>query len=567
MFATVIPLLRTPIGVDGFDYAIPDTLSLKPGMMVRIPFRKQEHLAIVESLHATSDFANRAAEIISVREDVVFPPLFLKLLSQTAKHTFTSKPAVLKSWLRQLPKREVNQVPVYKTQLPVADVTAVWKNTPREALAAFAKKQAKTRRVLILTPWKHRAEELSRALSSAPVLTSDLAGGAAFRAWHDFLSQKEGILVSTRIGAWLSPLADDVLIDEPENDDHKNDELSPRFDSRKLALWAKEVSSVRAYGLTPPLHVQEAAPVITCPLEVIIRHPNGYSPIPFIQSDALNLLQEHAGPRIVIHGVRGTASRFNCRDCGWTATCPKCDFPLSLQGIQAVCRLCGFHEPAPATCKTCGGIDLGKALPGIERLQKKAKEALPDLLLEWRTTLSAELEAPYPEHCLVLVTDPNFLASAASEDIRRDERNAIAFRRLADQIAAKQGSLIIQTPEDSYQKWPPWLTESGYDVWRTHELEERCAFKYPPAYRLVKVIITGDKSDADTWMKQAQTLLGNTAELRGPFPVSFRTKSMKPRFICHILPPQDMVESKLISTLTPLASSAIIDLDPVAFFR
>jgi len=81
------------------------------------------------------------------------------------------------------------------------------------------------------------------------------------------------------------------------------------------------------------------------------------------------------------------------------------------------------------------------------------------------------------------------------------------------------------------------------------------------------VIITGDKSDADTWMKQAQTLLGNTAELRGPFPVSFRTKSMKPRFICHILPPQDMVESKLISTLTPLASSAIIDLDPVAFFR
>lgn len=457
-------------------------------------------------------------------------------------------------------------MPVYASR-STDEVVAVWRNEPRESLAAFAEKQSQTRRVLLLTPWKHRAEELSLALSNAPILTSDLAHGAAFRAWHHFLCHKQGILISTRIGAWLSPFADDVLIDEPENDDHKSDELSPRLDARKLALWSKEASSVRAYGLTPPLHVNEPAPAIPCPLQIIIRHPNGSSSIPFIQSDALNQLYEHEGPRIVIHGVRGSASRFTCRDCGWTASCPKCDFPLSFQQAKAVCRLCGFHTEPPSACAVCGSVDLGKALPGIERLQKAAREREPDLLLEWRSTLPAELEKPYPDHCLVLVTDPGFLASAGGEDIRRDERNAIAFRRLADQIAAKKGKLILQTQPDSSQKWQPWLTEAGFSAWREQELEERRAFKYPPAFRLVKAIVTGSESAAEAWMLHARDILGDEVLIRGPFPVSFRPQGVKPRHVFHILPPQNMAESKLISTLTPLSSSAIIDLDPIAFFR
>jgi hypothetical protein len=58
-----------------------------------------------------------------------------------------------------------------------------------------------------------------------------------------------------RVSAWLSVFADAVIIDEPENDDYKQDELTPRLDARwivsETAQLAPHLSTIQA-STTPP---------------------------------------------------------------------------------------------------------------------------------------------------------------------------------------------------------------------------------------------------------------------------------------------------------------------------
>ncbi|MDP3794029.1 MAG: hypothetical protein Q8R07_04760, partial [Candidatus Uhrbacteria bacterium] len=333
-YARVIPVLRTPIGVDAFDYQIPATLKIEVGQMVWVPFRRRATPALVVEILTDSPFANKALPISGSYSSLIFPLSIIELLRWTARHTFSSQPTVLRSWVRNLPKRpfiarSIPPVIEYKNDsLPIHEQ---WINHPQETIIKQAQQNStRHERLLILTPWKNRAEFYSKQIPHSHVLHSDLNDGDAFRAWSHFLTEPTAsVLIATRVGAWLSPLADRVMLDEPENDDHKQDESAPRYDARKIFIWCHQHTNVamESYGLTPPLTSQAAAPMIDLPLHVHIRHPQGRSAIPMIQSDTLHELRTHDGPRVIIHPIRGVSARLTCRDCGWQALCARCQFP------------------------------------------------------------------------------------------------------------------------------------------------------------------------------------------------------------------------------------------------
>jgi hypothetical protein len=159
------------------------------------------------------------------------------------------------------------------------------------------------------------------------------------------------------------------------------------------------------------------------------------------------------------------------------------------------------------------------------------------------------MEQPISDDALVVVTDANLMAGVV-EDIRRDERLVVAIRRLA----SRSKHLILQTDEALFNKAAAWLTTEGFAAFRISERSLRTAFRYPPATRLVKLI-------SETELTEPRF------ELRGPYPVAFRAKSRKNRLIYHLLPPKDVSNETLMKALLPLAKTAIIDLDPIAFFR
>ncbi|HVM90979.1 MAG TPA: hypothetical protein VMU11_03735 [Verrucomicrobiae bacterium] len=551
MFARVVPALRTPIGVEYFDYSIPEGMEIVIGEIVLVPFRRRSIPALVVDVMASSPYAEKAKPVFGSYGGLRFPPSMVGLLEWTSRWTFSSRPTVLSAWVRRLPKRIPELQRVSWPERAPQPVRVSWSAESERLLIEKASEALHDgKRVLIVTPQKATASRYAAALSNARLLLSDLADGAAFRAWSEWQTEG-GALVSTRVGAWLAPCADLVLLDQPEQDDHKQDELTPRYDARKLVIWSAQHagSLVEAIGITPTLASEDPAPSLNCRLQISVRHPQARSAIPMMQADTLNTIRDHEGPRIIIHPIRGQSARFTCRDCGWQAMCPSCGFPTSAIGGLAVCRRCGWKGDAPIQCGACGGLDLGKSLPGVERLKSAWAKHEPETPVEWRTMAVDDMEKPIPTDALVVVTDANLLAGVV-EDIRRDERLMVAIRRLA----SRSTQLLLQTDEILASKAPAWLTSDGVSSFRRAELALRRSFRYPPAVRMAKAITTTD-------------VFACPYETRGPFPVAFRTKNQKPRFVFHILPPPEATLEEIERVLAPLAKSAIIDLDPIAFFR
>lgn len=574
-FISVVPAVRTPFGVDVFDYRITENADLQPGDLIRVPFRKKQTPALILSRNAQSAYADKAVAVTDEAPLVRLGPDAVDLLEQTARHTFTSRPSVLLSWIRNVPQRAVGahgmrpgtsdpnggRAPHAPTTILTVDRIAT---VIQEARSAHG-------RVLVLTPWKQRADMLAAQLGAC-ALHADLADGAAWAAWTDFVRDPERILVATRIGAWLACRADAVIVDEPENDDFKQDELAPRVDARRLVTdTRKKRASLRivSIGTTPMLSTGTPSadiPTIDVPLTLEPWQRGSSSPVEGLSASVVQRIEEalenHRGV-IILHPVRGDRPRISCRDCSWSMICAFCRFPLSREGVRGRCRRCGRAEDIPLVCPSCGGADLNKSRSGKDRLTAQTAQRfgagrvtvvdLPD----WHKT-SMKRDA------LLILTDLS-LVGGFTEDIRRRERLVIAWRRLAASVASAGGELIVQGPEDLLSHARAWLGADGVrHVWN-EELAERAAFGYPPARRRIKLLVDGTQEKADEILQRLSSLLeGWKAE--GPFPVLFRSHTRAPRHVIHLLPPDGASESSVRDALEPFADRAIIDLDPIAFF-
>ncbi|KAA0205515.1 hypothetical protein EDM68_05565 [Candidatus Uhrbacteria bacterium] len=565
-FCRVVPVLRTPAGIDAFDYAVPEGATYDVGDLVWVPFRRRKTPALVTEMLTTSPFAQKAQNVIGSYAGIRLPEASVGLLHWLSEWTFASRPSVLLSWLRNLPKRPAEIGP-FKAARRDAGMEAVWTADANRSLIEAA--QNAGGRVLILTPWLASAKRLADEIPGSALLLAEQADGLFFERWTNWASKPEGVLITTRVGSWLSPLAETILLHLPEQDDHKQDELNPRYDARRIAAWCAQHAGieVRAFGVTPPLASDEPAPDLELPYEIVIRNPKGHSPIPTVQADVLNTIRDHEGPRVIVHPVRGVAARFTCRDCGWQAVCERCDFPLSQEIDAAACRRCGWTGAPPLSCLSCGGFDLGKSIPGIERLKSAWAKHESDIPVEWRTLAMDEFEAPLPEHAIVVVTDASFL-SGAVEDIRRDERLVAAVRHLASRVQAAGGRLVLQASEHHATLLETCVTSDGYRAYQERERALRESFGYPPAVRLVKILVDGTGHDARRWMSSAGSAVKTAGgELRGPYAVAYRPRSRKARWVVHAVFPKRMEHKRLMTVFQPLSKDVIIDLDPIAFFR
>ncbi|HWQ99876.1 MAG TPA: hypothetical protein VN397_03460 [Candidatus Methylomirabilis sp.] len=589
MIASVIPAIRTPRGVDVFDYDIPDNMSVRVGDIIWIPFRTKRIVGLVHAMNpvATTDRPRKPIE--ATYAGLRLNDRTLRLLDALAIRSLTSKPSILHAWLAALPKKP--SVAASRLVQPSLMAIREERYLPNHwlgphGIVATAKSALKDKkRVLVLTPWAVRAAWLAHQCG-ATLLTGDLSTGARFRAWSGFIRDAAGILVTTRIGAWLAAESDLVILDEPENDDHKQDELAPRFDGRWIAeeTCSRGVSLI-SIGLTPRLtSVMSTAPsattatTLTTPptLEprfiAIDTHRSDWSPISGLQRRTVTVLEEalKTGKEVfVIHPIHGDRARVRCADCGWTATCARCGAGLTIQGGRMVCMRCHGSTETTLTCPACGGQDLSRSRPGRERLMKDLHAHGFDgkvhivSIGEWneRTDIAS--------NAFVILTDLSLLSGGA-EDVRRRERLIVSFRRLADACQSADATLVVQSDPILLADAKSWLTGSGCLNALRHEAVERAQFHLPPATRHVKIIVRDSEQAATDLLRtmKAPVAAIRGATLSGPFPVLFRPSSTSGRLVVHLTVPSDTTDSAIVEVLQPiLSTNALIDLDPVAYFE
>lgn len=564
MIYQVIPVMRTPHGVDAFDYQ--SDLTFQPGDAVWIPFRRGKLLGVVRKRLQSSALPHLKT-IIGSYAGIAFGEEAIHLSQWLANTTFTSLPSIWKSWLRDYPKKPKALSLRTPAKRSSRTIQAQWKANAFDELIGHAMRAIQEgERIIIITPWKHRAAQLASSLDGI-TYTSDLNAGDAFRAWTDFAAGDIPCLVTTRVGAWIGLFADRVFLDLPEHDDHKQDDLAPRFDARKIALRLAEqsVCSIEAFGLNPPLHSDEPAPEIECDIEAIIRLRAGYSKMPMFQEIAYQRLLDEERPIVVIHPIKFELAKLTCRDCGWRPVCQRCDYSLAQQNQKAICKRCHFEQAIPEACEKCQSFDLGKSLPGIDKLKRHWHTKHPELTVDWRGVSAEELDKPLPENAIVLVTDGDLLAGA--EDIRKQERLCHTFRRLAQKCHESKSTLLIQSAEQYASHWLPWLTTLGYQRWREHERKTRELFGYPPSKRVIKILLDDTEEAALRWISHIEKDL-TSCQIRGPFEVATMTGKRRKRLGLHLLPVDNRITPELLELLSNhMAPKMYIDLDPISFFR
>ncbi len=584
MFISVIPALKMPFGHCFFDYEMNEG-DVHVGDLILVPFRKQMIAGLVAKKSPNSEWAEKAIKISNPQKIAKLPEAMAEFCITAASESFVSPPTMLNAWLRTVPKRfsEEAHTPLRNTTLP--------KNAerneirylinryigPQGILETVTANQANGR-VLLLTPWKRRAAFLASKLG-APALHTDVAYGGAWRIWTDFLNKPHGILITTRLGAWLSAIADVVIIDEPENDDFKQDELTPRYDARRIVALARDFNpSMRiiSIGTTPNLadyaedpHRASTAPEIDAEIDFARLDPKNRSPLEMLTNEAfiaISAAVANKAPVRILHTVLGTRGRVRCADCDWLMECADCHVGLRNMQNHAFCPRCERKTDLPMSCPRCGSANLSKAIIGCDGLLKICATHFPNAdikvldLHEW-------IMQPIKPGSLLVVTNIAYMGGYA-EDIRKQERPVLALRRFASQACVAKCKLIFQGQSPLIDTAPSWLNPQGLTKQWELEMKDRQDFLYPPAQIICKLIQVGKPENADMIKSKLQEICVKNPDwrFRGPYPIEYLAKTREPRSIFHILPPKSATRTDLINELSVLTAYGIVDLDPIAFF-
>lgn len=575
-FITVVPSLRTIPGVESFDYAVKAESDLECGDLILVPFRKRDTPALVVALSDSSLYAEKAISLNEPKRLIKLGPTSVSLLKRLSSRTFSSQPSILHAWLRKIPKRA--KEPPYSLppsgQIPLAFNTKTsYSSTDLHHGAKGLIRTAKhsSGRTLILSPWKKSADLLAAELA-CPVLHSDLADGEAWKLLTGFVSGSVPRLVTTKVGAWLACFADLVLVEEPENDDYKQDEMAPRFDARWIideVYRLRRGLDVVEYSLTPRLATSSSEEAANIRLEPVFENLSrrGRAEVEPLMATTVFRLEEAASQGraiLIIHPPRGERSRYACSSCGWQAVCPACGYSLAQYRTHGLCRKCGRKSPLPATCPNCQGTDFSRGALGQEKLKGQLTR-LPygKGIQVWNLTQAAEM--PFQPEALVVLTNAAYLAGAV-EDIRRRERLVIAWRRLAAKAQSAKCELIVQAQDEVLPILRETLSAEGLAKEHARELQERQVFGFPPASILVKLIADATEPKSQELFVELEQSLPPGWSCTGPYPVPYRSGARGTRFVILAKAPANTDPARLEHIFTAFKGRAFIDLDPVAFF-
>jgi primosomal protein N' (replication factor Y) len=212
---------------------------------------------------------------------------------------------------------------------------------------------------------------------------------------------------------------------------------------------------------------------------------------------------------------RGHSHHMQCRACGHTPECPRCDISLTLHsepyGLR--CHYCDHREPAPEACPKCqaplmrlGGelaaafpaarvlrldLDVARAKAGPGETLEKFARGEADILLGTQMIAKG---LDFPRVTLVGVLDAD--VALHLPDFRAAERTF----QLLIQVAGRSGrgrtpgEVVIQTCTPEHPAIAAVATsplDEGERRFRKGELSERRDAGYPPFTRLVTLLVDG----------------------------------------------------------------------------
>lgn len=288
---------------------------------------------------------------------------------------------------------------------------------------------------------------------------------------------------------------------------------------------------------------------------------------------------------------RGTARLVMCENCGWQATCPRCDLPLTYHGDKhrLRCHSCDYSAPTPSSCPDCGHTEIIFKTAGTKAIAEDVQRLFPQArvmrfdtdnlkderfeqhyetirrgevdILVGTQLLAKGLDLPRLSVLGILLAD----TSLYLPDFSAEERTFQLISQVLGRIGRGHvpGRAVIQTYHPDHPVLEAAIN-SDYEGFYQIEMAARSQFLFPPFCYLLKLTVRRasikSAEAAALKLKDEIQAAGYRVRVEGPAPSFYEKLQNKYQW-------QLVVKSKsrpeLLKIINNLPSGASYDLDPL----
>ena len=401
------------------------------------------------------------------------------------------------------------------------------------------------------------------------IINSRLSNGERYDQFERAKNGDIDIMIGPR-SALFTPFSNLglIIIDEEHENSYKSESV-PRYHAREVAIeYARMSDAIVVLGSATPSvdSYYKAKTGVYRLLELDKRVDD--RPLP--KCEVVDLRQElREGNRSILStrlqelmeerllngqqtmlflNRRGKSAFMSCRACGFVVKCPHCDVSLSEHsGGVMVCHYCGYRQPVPKVCPSCGSKYISGFKAGTQKIEAMVAKRFPQariLRMDYDTTRAKDayekiLQAFSNHEADILigtqmivkghdfsnVTLVGVLAADMSlhvNDFHAAERTFALLTQAAGRAGRGKlpGNVVIQTDDPDHYAIRT-AKEQDYEAFYDKEIEYRRLMHYPPVWNMLLVHVTSpDESECGSMAQQvydiASQMISHADENQSP---------------------------------------------------
>lgn len=401
------------------------------------------------------------------------------------------------------------------------------------------------------------------------IINSRLSNGERYDQFERAKNGDIDIMIGPR-SALFTPFSNLglIIIDEEHENSYKSESV-PRYHAREVAIeYARMSDAIVVLGSATPSvdSYYKAKTGVYRLLELDKRVDD--RPLP--KCEVVDLRQElREGNRSILStrlqelmeerllngqqtmlflNRRGKSAFMSCRACGFVVKCPHCDVSLSEHsGGVMVCHYCGYRQPVPKVCPSCGSKYISGFKAGTQKIEAMVAKRFPQariLRMDYDTTRAKDayekiLQAFSNHEADILigtqmivkghdfsnVTLVGVLAADMSlhvNDFHAAERTFALLTQAAGRAGRGKlpGNVVIQTYDPDHYAIRT-AKEQDYEAFYDKEIEYRRLMHYPPVWNMLLVHVTSpDESECGSMSQQvydiASQMISHADENQSP---------------------------------------------------
>lgn len=377
--------------------------------------------------------------------------------------------------------------------------------------------------------------------SNIAVIHSRMSGGERRDSVEELVSGRKRVVIGVR-SAILVPMNNVglIIVDEEHDGSYKQSDPEPRYNARDVAVMRGHFQkALVVLGSATPSFETYYNAITGKYIQVSLLKRYGEATLPQVEIIDMNLehknnnwtfMSEYLKEKIeetienkkqiiLLLNRRGFSVSLICKDCGHIYECPNCSVNLiyHTHGEGLKCHQCGYGEPAPANCVSCGGEQIKYKGTGIQKAEEYIQELFPQvriMRMDQDTTRRkgahvsilqsfAKYEADILLGTQMVAKGLNFpgvrLVGVLQADIglhfpdfRASERTFQLLAQVAGRAGRKDshGIVVVQTYSPQERSICA-AKKHDYPGYFKNEIETRKELDYPPFSRLARILVKG----------------------------------------------------------------------------